>query len=41
MYKIINDTHISLSHLSVSMDEVLAAIESTNNKLRLYQGDVP
>src|SRR5699024_5454947 len=34
MYKIINDTHISLSHLSVSMDEVLAAIESTNNKLR-------
>ncbi len=34
MYKIINDTHIFLSHLSVSMDEVLAAIESTNNKLR-------
>lgn len=34
MYKIINDIPITLSHLSVSMNEVLAAIESTNDRLR-------
>lgn len=33
MYNIINDTPITSSHFSVRMDEVLAAINSTNNKL--------
>lgn len=34
MYKIINDEPIVLSNMSVSVDQVLAGIESTNQKLR-------
>lgn len=34
MYKIINNTPIELSDMTVDMDTVLAAIESTNKKLR-------
>lgn len=34
MYKIINNSPIKLSDMSVSMDTILSAIESTNYKLR-------